>query len=152
MAWTTFGSAPVSTSQAHSRVSSRAAEASAAESASGNDDALEVVDALAELDPLGGPLDGERQQALHRPAAARADVDALLDEPLVGQLVGPAHPAEDGRRRDADVLEDELRVPVGEGVHVVGIVLDPDPGHVVVDEEQRRQAAGRRRRRWRGRS
>ena len=95
LAWTTFGSAPVSTSQAHSRVSSRAAEASAAESASGKRHALEVVDPLAELDALGGPLDGERQQALHRAAAARPDVDPLLDEPLVGQLVGLPDAAED---------------------------------------------------------
>ncbi len=28
-------------------------------------DALEVVDALAELDALGGPVDGQRQQPLH---------------------------------------------------------------------------------------
>ena len=91
-------------------------------------DALEVVDPLAELDPLGRPLDGERQQPLHRPAAARADVDPLLDEPLVGQLVGPADRAEDRAGRDPDVLEDELRVAVGERVHVVGIVLSRTPG------------------------
>ena len=68
-------------------------------------------------------------------------MDALLDEPLVGELVGLADTAEDGPGRDPHVLEDELRVPVGEGVHVVRIVLDPDAGHVVVDEEERREVA-----------
>ena len=41
--------------------------------------------------------------------------------------------------RDAGVLEHELRVAVGERVHVVGVVLDADARDVVVDEEQRRQ-------------
>ena len=82
----------------------------------------------------------QRQQPLHRAGAARADVDPLLDEPLVGQLVGPADPAEDGRGRDADVGQHELRVPVGERVGVVGVVLDHDAGRVVVDQEERRQS------------
>ena len=68
-------------------------------------------------------------------------MDPLLDEPLVRQLVGLPHPAEDRRRRHADVLEDELRVAVGERVHVVGVVLQRHAGRVVVDEEERRQAA-----------
>ena len=115
-------------------------------------DALEVVDPLAELDALGGPLERQRQQPLHRAGAARADVDALLDEPLVGQVVRPPDAAEDRRRRDAHVGQHELRVAVGERVRVVGVVLDDDAGRVVVDQEQRRPALARRRRRGSGRS
>ena len=39
----------------------------------------------------------------------------------------------------ADVLEHELRVPVGERVGVVRVVLERHAGRVVVDEEERRQ-------------
>ena len=67
-------------------------------------------------------------------------MDALLDEPLVGQLVGPADPAEDRRRRHAHVAEHELGMPVGEGVGVVRVVLDLQAGRVVVDQEQGRAA------------
>ncbi len=102
--------------------------------------ALEVVDPLPELDPLGGPLDRDREQPLHRPGAARTDVDPLGHEPLVREVVGLADPAEPRRVGDADVLQHELRVPVGEGVHVVRVVLHPDARGVVVDEEQGRQA------------
>ena len=65
-------------------------------------------------------------------------MDPLLDEPLVGQLVGPPDPAEHGRRRDADVGQHELGMPVGEGMGVVRVVLDDHPGRVVVDQEERR--------------
>ena len=37
-------------------------------------------------------------------------------------------------------MEYELRVPVGEGVGVVGVVLEDEAGRVVVDEEQGREA------------
>ena len=47
-------------------------------------------------------------------------------------------PAEDRRRGDPDVGQDELRVPVGERVGVVRVVLDDDAGRVVVDQEERR--------------
>ena len=90
--------------------------------------ALEVVDPLAELDPPGRPLDGERQQPLHRPAAARPDVDPLLDEPLVREGVRLPHPAENRRRGHADVGEDELWVAVGERVHVFGSLFIVTPG------------------------
>ena len=68
-------------------------------------------------------------------------MDALLDEPFVGQLVGRTNVPQDRRRGHANVLEHELRVTVGERVHVVGIVLDAEAGRVVVDQEQGRQAA-----------
>ena len=67
-------------------------------------------------------------------------MDPLLDEPLVGQLVGPADAAEHGRRRDPDVGQHELGMPVGEGVGVVRVVLDDHPGRVVVDQEEGRPA------------
>ena len=67
-------------------------------------------------------------------------MDALLDEPFVGQVVRPPHATEDGAGRDANVMKDELRVPVGERVGVVGVVLEDQAGRVVVDEEQGREA------------
>ena len=66
-------------------------------------------------------------------------MDPLLDEPLVRQLVGLPHPAEDRGRRHPDVLEHELRMAIGERVHVVGVVLQRHAGRVVVDEEEGRQ-------------
>ena len=101
---------------------------------------LEVVDPLAELDALGGPRHGQLEQSLHGPRTPGADVDALLDEPLVRQLVRRSDRTQDGRGRDPDIGQDELRVPVGEGVGVVGVVLHDDARRVVVHQEQRRQA------------
>ena len=100
--------------------------------------ALEVVDPLAELDALRRPVDRQGEEPLHRPGAAGADVDALLDEPLVRQLVRPADAAEDRRRRSPDVAQDELRVAVGEGVGVARVMAPRHARRVVVDEEQRR--------------
>ena len=99
-----------------------------------------------------GPLDSQRQQPLHGARAARGDVDALLDEPGVGQLVGLADATEDGRVGHAHVLERELRVPVGERVGVVGVGQDAQAGRVVVDQEQASRHAARRPWRGRGRS
>ena len=139
LAWTTFAIGPVvgqpgalaGEQPRGRRVGGRIGEREA--------DALEVVDPLAELDPLGRPLEGQGQQPFHRAGAARPDVDPLLDEPLVGQLVGPSDPAEHGRRRHPDVGQHELGVAVGERVGVVGVVAHDDAGRVVVDEEERRQ-------------
>ena len=138
LAWTTLGSAPavheprgLARQQPRRRgVGRRVREREA--------DALEVVDPLAELDPLGRPVDGQREQPLHRPRAAGADVEPLLDEPLVGQLVGLAHSAQHRVGRDADVAQHELRVAVGERVGVVRVAGLRQAGRVVVDEEQRR--------------
>ena len=58
---------------------------------------------------------------------------------LVSSSAAPT-PPRTAARRHPDVLEDELRVAVGERVHVVGIVRSSDAGRVVVDQEQRRQA------------
>ena len=104
-------------------------------------DALEVVDAAAELHALGRPAQGQPEQSFHRAGAARADVDALLDEPLVAQLIGRADRPEPGGVRHADVLERELWMPVGERVRVVRIGRHPNARRLVVDEEQRRQAS-----------
>ena len=90
-----------------------------------------------ELDAVRRPVDRLRQQPLHGPGAASPDVDAFLDEPLVGEVVGLADAAEDRRGRHADVGQDELRVAVGEGVHVRRVVGEGDARRVVVDEEQR---------------
>ena len=67
-------------------------------------------------------------------------MEALLDEPLVGQVVGLPHPAEHRVGRDADVGQHELRVAVGEGVGVVGVVGQLEARGAVVNEEQRREA------------
>ena len=106
----------------------------------GEADPLEVVDPLPELDPIGGPFESECQEPLHRARTACPDMDALLDEPLVGQLVGLAHTAEHRRGRHADIAQDELRVAVGERVGVVGVVLHDDAGRVVVHEKERRES------------
>ena len=66
-------------------------------------------------------------------------MDALLDEPLVGQLVSAANRPQDRRGGHSDVLEPELRMTVGEGVGVVGVLGQAQSGGVVVDQEQGRQ-------------
>ena len=140
LAWTTLGSAPESASHGalageqprRGRVGRRIGQREA--------DALEVVDALPELHALRRPLDREAEQPLHRPRASRADVDPLLDEPVVRQLIGPAHAAEHGRRRARGRPQHELRMAIGERVRVIRVVLEGDARRVVVDEEQRRQA------------
>ncbi len=66
-------------------------------------------------------------------------MDPLLDEPLVCQRVGLPHRAQHRGRWHPDVVEDELRVAVGERVHVVRVVLQRHARRVVIDEEERRQ-------------
>src|SRR5215218_9101718 len=84
-----------------------------------------------------------------RPAAqsvavrsARSDHQALLDEPVPGQLVALADPAEHRVLPHADVLEAELRVLVDERVHVARDAPDGHAGGVLVDQEERRGPLG----------
>ena len=65
-------------------------------------------------------------------------MDALFDEPLVGQRVGLAHAAQDLGLGHAHTVEAELRVAIDEGVGVVGVADDRQTRRVVVDEEERR--------------
>jgi hypothetical protein len=129
--------------RAASRVSSRAADASAAESASGKRHALEVVDPLAELDRLVAHSTASVSSRSIAPGSARRCGSAPR-RTTRSSARRPADAAEDGRRRHADVLEDELRVAVGERVGVVRVVLQRHAGRVVVDEEERRRGARRR--------
>ena len=131
----------MSASQAASRVSRRAAAASAAESASGNADALEVVDPLVPnwtrsvAHSTASPSSRSIAPAQRAPMWMRSSTN----HSLVSSSASPMPPRiADGRH--ADVLEDELRVAIGERVRVVGVVLDPQAGRVVVDQEEGRLA------------
>jgi hypothetical protein len=99
--------------------------------------ALEVHDALAELLALERPLRADLEQALHRAHAARRDVDAFLDEPLVRERVAGADRAEALAVWQRDALEPHRWVADGEGVRERRVVDDRD-ARPLVDEEQRR--------------
>ena len=84
----------------------------------------------------------EVDRLLDRPGCrtdrASADHQPLLDEPVTDQVVALADLAEDLLGPDLDVLVDELRVLVDEGVRVPRGALDRQPGRVRVDDEERR--------------
>ena len=143
----------VSASQAHSRVSRRAADGVGGRIGQREADSLEVVDPLAELDPLRWPTRPPASSSRSIAPEQRAPmwIRSSTNHSLVSSSA-PPDAAEDRRRRDADVGQHELRMAVGERVGVVGVVLDGDARRVVVDQEQGRQPARRRRRQGSGRS
>ena len=77
------------------------------------------------------------EQALHRADAARGDVHALLDEPLVRERVARAHRAEALCVGQLDAAEADRRMAHRESVRERRVVDDLDSGPLV-DEEQRR--------------
>src|SRR5204862_2290969 len=103
-------------------------------------DRLVVEDAGAELLALERPGGADLDQAVAGTDAARGDVDALLDEPLAGQLEAAAELAEDVLAWHRRLRERELGMAVREVVREVRVIGHLDAGRVLVDEEEGRAA------------
>ena len=86
------------------------------------------------------PAPGERSrfgdEPLRGAAAPRGDHQPLVPEPLVDEPHPVPFGADEVRPRDADVVEGEDRVVVGQGVRVGGRPHHPDPRRVHVHDEQ----------------
>ena len=98
---------------------------------------------MAELHPGLGPLGRLSQGPLGRAHAPCGDHQALLDEPLAGELVAGADATEHLLGPDPDVMEAEDRVLEHEGVHVARRPLQDHTRGVLVHEKQRGLALGR---------
>ena len=91
-------------------------------------DALEVHDARPELLALEGPGRADLEQPLHRADAARGDVHALLDEPLVRERVARADGAEALAVGQLDAFEAHVGWPTGKVCVKGGSSMIATPG------------------------
>lgn len=98
---------------------------------------LELADRLAERLAVAAVLDRVVEHALHRGSGDDGDREALLRQVL--HQVDEAHAllAEEVGRRDADIVEAELRRVLGVEADLVEVASPLEARHAALDDEQR---------------